>query len=112
MSEWIGPILLGLGGMVLGLFHFGLLWLTVRGLPSSSHAPILAGGSLLVRMAVTVWLFYLVARTGRWEAVLALLTGFVLVRIVLVRRFGLKERLVASERAKGTPRASDRRKER
>ncbi len=74
-------------GLLLGLFYFGGLWLTVQRLPRSEHPGMLTLVSLIIRLGVTLAGFYLVM-AGRWERLLVCLAGFLLVRIVLVRRLG------------------------
>lgn len=72
-------------GVLLGLFFFGGLWWTIRkGLTSKSPA-LWFLGSMVVRTAVVAAGFYFVS-DGSWERVLACLLGFILVRIVMVRR--------------------------
>lgn len=83
MSEVVSSILACAAGMVLGLFFFGGLWLTVRKLPATHRPAMLTLGSLLGRMAVTITGFYLVT-AQRWERLLACLAGFVLMRLVMV----------------------------
>lgn len=74
-------------GIGLGAFYFGGLWLTVRAFPTARRPALLALGSFAGRMAVTLVGFYLVSG-GRWERLLVALTGFLLMRGVLVRRWG------------------------
>lgn len=72
-------------GMLLGLFFFGGLWLTVR---NALHAKIPALWFLLsfvVRMAVALVGFYAISKTGHWQSLVAALVGFVIVRVVLIR---------------------------
>jgi len=85
-------LLAAIAGAALGLFYFGALWLTVRSLAGSDHPILLAMGSLFGRLAVVVGAFYLVATFGGWIAVLIALSGFILARIILVRRWRPLER--------------------
>lgn len=78
------PILPFLAGIALGGFYFYGLWWTVQRL-NSRYAALLMPGSFLVRVAVVVTGFYIVM-DGRWQALLAALTGFIAVRIVIVSR--------------------------
>lgn len=73
-----------LAGVLLGLFYFGGLWLTVRKIPSSGNPGILILGSFVVRLLVTLCGMYLVM-DGKWELLVACLAGFLLMRIVLTR---------------------------
>jgi F1F0 ATPase subunit 2 len=84
----IGILVLAfVAGLGLGLFYFGGLWLTVQRLPQARHPGLLTLVSLIVRLGLTLAVFYLVM-AGRWERLLACLVGFLLVRLVLVRRWG------------------------
>jgi F1F0 ATPase subunit 2 len=74
-------------GIAVGLFYFGGLWVTVRRLSRSRHPGLLMLISLIVRFGVTLGAFYLVM-AGRWERLLVCVAGFLVVRIVLVRRWG------------------------
>ena len=76
-----------LAGLLLGLFYFGGLWLTVRKIPSSGNPGILILGSFVVRLLVTLCGMYLVM-DGKWELLVACLAGFLLMRIVLTRMLG------------------------
>lgn len=74
-------------GTAIGLAYFGLLWLTVRRIPSARHPGRLVLVSLALRLALALALFYLVM-AGRWERMLAALVGFLLMRQILMRRLG------------------------
>lgn len=73
----------GISGMVLGVFYFGGLWLTVKRLPFSARPALLTLCSYLGRLIVTLSGFYLVM-AGSWERLLAVLCGFMVMRIILV----------------------------
>ncbi|MBM4070176.1 MAG: ATP synthase subunit I [Planctomycetes bacterium] len=83
MSEGLPLILAGVAGLLLGLFYFGGLWLTIRWLPATRCPALLTLGSLVGRMAVTLAGFYAIM-AGRWERLLACLAGFVLMRFVVL----------------------------
>lgn len=74
----------GICGMVLGLFYFGGLWLTVKRLPLAARPALLTLCSYLIRLGVTCAGFYALA-AGSWERLLAELCGFIMMRIILVR---------------------------
>ena len=80
-------VLAFMAGLGLGVFYFGGLWLTVQRLPQARHPGLLTLLSLIIRLGVTLAAFYLVM-AGRWERLLVCLAGFLLVRVVLVRRWG------------------------
>ena len=66
-------------GMVLGtLFFAGLWWTVSHGLPAT-HPAMWFGFSALLRMAITVWGLYYVARLG-WPALTASLCGLLAAR--------------------------------
>jgi len=73
-----------LSGLVLGVFYFGGLWLTVRRLPFSARPALLTLCSYLGRLVVTLSCFYLVM-AGSWQRLLAVMFGFMVMRIILVR---------------------------
>jgi F1F0 ATPase subunit 2 len=78
-------------GAVVALFYFGLLYATVRRLEDAGRPHLLAIGSFLGRLVVTVVVLFLLMRGGHWERGLAFLVGFVVVRVLLVRRWGRGE---------------------
>jgi F1F0 ATPase subunit 2 len=73
-------------GAGIGVFFFGCLWLTVRYLPRYRHPGPIIALSLVGRVAVSVLAFYLIGRSGQWAYLIAALLGFVVTRIVMVRR--------------------------
>ncbi len=88
MNEFI-TLALSLGwGVILGVFYFGGLWLTVQHLPHSQQPSLLTLGSFLGRSAVCLFGFYLAIGNGL-EWLIFSLTGFILMKIALVRRLGL-----------------------
>jgi F1F0 ATPase subunit 2 len=87
-SELLWLVAALLVGGALGVFYFGGLWWTVRRIAQARRAGLLLLASFAARAVITLLGFYLVAG-GRWERLLATVTGFILVRIVLVRRLGI-----------------------
>jgi F1F0 ATPase subunit 2 len=83
-------------GAGLGYFYFGTLWWTVKRLHESRYPALLAFGSLIGRIAVTLLVFYFVMG-GHWERLIACLVGFIVARIVLVRRWRPKGEEVPAE---------------
>ena len=72
-------------GALLGVFFFGGLWWTVRkGLTSESPA-LWFLGSMLLRTGVILAGIYLVSQ-GHWSRLAACLLGFLLARVMVVRR--------------------------
>jgi F1F0 ATPase subunit 2 len=74
-------------GLLVGLFYFGSLWLTVSRIQQTQHPMALMLGSLFVRLGITLVIFYLIARGGQWERIIACLLGFLVSRIILVRHY-------------------------
>ncbi len=81
------PMLLAMvcGGAILGLFSFGGLWLTLHKLTSTRRWVLWLGVSFLVRTTITVSAFWFLGAND-WRRMLALLTGFTLVRFLTVKR--------------------------
>ncbi|RAR62834.1 MULTISPECIES: ATP synthase subunit I [Halomonadaceae] len=72
----------GLAGLALGAFFFGgLYWTVRRGLVSTRPARWFLA-SLAVRLAVTLYGFYLVAG-DQWPRLLACLVGFLIARVAV-----------------------------
>jgi F1F0 ATPase subunit 2 len=86
MNQLIPLFLAFVAGIVVGLFYFGGLWLTVQRLPQTRRPAVLSLVSLFIRLGLTLAVFYLVM-AGRWERLLACLAGFLLMRLLLVRRW-------------------------
>lgn len=74
--------------MALGGFYFWALWRSVRKLSKEQGAGSLLVG-YLVRLSVVLAGFFLIMG-GRWERLVAALAGFLVVRAILVRRWGDK----------------------
>ena len=72
-------------GLLLGAFFYGGLWWTVRRGVSSQRAAAWFLASLLLRMAVALAGFYLVAG-GHWQRLLPCLLGFAMARIAVTRQ--------------------------
>jgi len=84
MNEFLIMILSMAIGVVLGIFYFGGLWLTLKKLPSSGNPYFLTLGSFFGRTVISLFGFYLVARGGHWERLLVCLFGFILMKVFLV----------------------------
>lgn len=84
MTEWYIFIWVLPAGVLLGILFFGGLWVTVKyGLVSKQPALWFAV-SLLLRVAITLAGFYLIAGT-HWERFIAMLAGFIIGRILVKR---------------------------
>ena len=69
-------------GILLGIFFYAGLWLTVRRLATTRHPFALILGSLILRMSVALAGF-LVVLSGRWQNAAAALVGFTGARLLL-----------------------------
>jgi F1F0 ATPase subunit 2 len=95
MHPWLSIVVAGFAGIVLGVFYFWGLWLTVRLLPKCRWPVPVLMGSFVLRTAAVLGGFFLVMN-GRWERVLACLGGFFLARLAIFSR-------LRPERLPGTP---------
>lgn len=82
-----GSLLIGLG---IGLVYFGGLWLTMRAVPDAKRPRLLTAASFMGRLGVAVFGFYLISGGG-WQRPAAAVAGFILIRLVLARRWGLEQ---------------------
>lgn len=76
-----------LAGAALGGVFFGLLWVTVRGLPHSRLPGLLLGLSYATRLIILVGGLLLIM-AGEWWRLVAALAGLITMRTYLLRRFG------------------------
>jgi F1F0 ATPase subunit 2 len=74
-------------GIGLGLFYYGGLWLTVRGLGAWQHPGVVFLTSFVVRTLVVVGALTLMTRV-QWWLVLVALAGMLVARVALTRRLG------------------------
>ena len=71
--------------MAIGLFYFGSLWFTLLYLSKTQRPALITVGSFFIRIAITLFSFYLIMG-GHWERLLIALGGFILARLFLTRR--------------------------
>ncbi len=74
-----------MAGIGVGALNYWGLWLTVQKLAVVRHPALLNIVSLVTRMGMTIFVFY-VAMGGGWERLVICLLGFLLVRSMIVRR--------------------------
>lgn len=91
MGEWLTLAWVLLVGMVLGLFFFGGLWLTLRQLATRRSPGLLLLVSFVLRSAITLAGFYWVM-AGRWERAVVLVIGFLVARLLAVRTWGIGDK--------------------
>lgn len=75
-----------LAGIALGSAYFLALWWTVQKLTAEGRAGAWIAASIVVRLMLVLGSFVLVVFWGGWQALVAALAGFVIARMVLVRR--------------------------
>jgi F1F0 ATPase subunit 2 len=72
-------------GALLGAFFFGGLWWTVQRGVASEKPALWFLASLLLRTGLTLAGFYFVAQ-GHWSRLLVCLLGFLIARVIVVKR--------------------------
>ena len=82
MTETASLVLALAAGGLLGAMFFGGLWWTIRRGLSSQHPALWFFSSLLLRTAILLAGFYVMALDG-WRTLLASLLGFVAARLVV-----------------------------
>ena len=93
-----------LAGLLLGAFFFGGLWWTVqKGIHSETPA-LWFIGSILLRTAVVLVSFYLIAQ-NHWSRLVICLLGFLLGRILVVNRLAGTPKEVPTVMEKESPNA-------
>jgi len=74
-----------IAGAVLGALFFGGLWWTVQKGATSERPAVWFLGSLLLRTALILAGFYFVSQ-GHWSRLVACLFGFLIARVIVVKR--------------------------
>ena len=85
MSEALNLATALLAGALLGAFFFGGLWWTVQKGATSERPALWFAGSLLLRTGAILAGFYFVSE-GHWSKLVACLLGFVIARVIVVKR--------------------------
>jgi F1F0 ATPase subunit 2 len=83
MNDLFPLFLAFMAGIIISLFYFGGLWWTVRRIQEADQPRLLLAASFLIRTAVTLVAFYLLA-AGHWQRLLASILGFFLARTILL----------------------------
>jgi F1F0 ATPase subunit 2 len=73
-------------GTALGFTYFLGLWITIRHIGLFKRPRLLSFATTLVRLGIPIFIFILLAQTERWDWILSCLAGFMLVRVLMVRR--------------------------
>jgi len=80
-------ILIGLtAGVLIGGFFFGALYVTAQKLLQSSHPTLLMLISFIIRIAVTLGVFYFLIKGGHLIRFFAGLLGFIGFRVFLINK--------------------------
>ena len=85
MSDIPGLALAFFAGALLGAFFFGGLWWTVQKGVASERPALWFFCSLLLRTSLILAGFYFVSQ-GHWSRLAMCLLGFLIVRLIVVRR--------------------------
>lgn len=88
MNDWLLLILLFLTGALLAVIYLGGLWLTVQRLQHCRYPALCLMTSMLVRMLLLLTAFYFILGDGHWPRLLAVLAGFVTLRLFITGRLG------------------------
>jgi F1F0 ATPase subunit 2 len=90
VNDWpalAASLSMGVGiGFAVGLVYFGFLWMTVQAFSKVRRPLMLGFASYLGRLVLALFAFYLLVGAG-WERIIFGLAGFLLARVILVRRF-------------------------
>ena len=87
----IDPFVLGMSlvwGSIIGLFYFGGLWWTIRGIARRQNPELFFGLSFLVRTLITLLGFWLVVEQGL-AALLMAVCAFTGIRLILAHQLGV-----------------------
>ena len=85
MNESLNMTISLASGILLGVFYFGGLWLTLKRLSQSRQPALLTLTSFLMRSALCLYCFYLIAGQGL-EALAFCLAGFIGLKFALIYR--------------------------
>lgn len=78
-------------GIGMGIVYFGGLWLTIQALPASKCPSLIMVCSFFVRITIALFGLYCIIGDGRWDSLLAFMSGFLLLRVVFIRRLPLRQ---------------------
>ncbi|MFA5985128.1 MAG: ATP synthase subunit I [Methylococcaceae bacterium] len=82
MNEWLMLFMVFLAGAVLGGLFFGGLWWTINKSLASPQPALWLLSSLLLRMGLTLAVFYWLS-DGHWQRLISCLLGFIVARQLL-----------------------------
>jgi F1F0 ATPase subunit 2 len=94
------------GGALLGVFFFGGLWWTLQKGVTSERPALWFFGSLMLRTGLVLAGFYLAAQ-GHWSRLVVCLLGFLIARVIVVKRFAQAPAEAPTPMEEETDRAPD-----
>jgi F1F0 ATPase subunit 2 len=83
MNDPLHILLIFTGGLLLGTFFFGGLWLTVKKTVSGRQPALWMVGSFLFRTGITLAGFYYIGH-GDWHRLIICLLGFIIARLIII----------------------------
>lgn len=86
MNDLLSLTLMFAAGMVLGGLYFSGLWYTVQRIQQEKHPVFWIIASLVFRMTLLLIAFYFVLSYGNLVHLLAVLGGFVVLRMITTRK--------------------------
>ena len=86
MNEVLSLLLMFICGGILAALYFSALWFTVQRIQHNEKPVFWLITSLTLRMGLLLIVFYLILDYGHWMHLLAVLAGFVAVRILSALR--------------------------
>lgn len=86
MHDLLFLVLMFLCGAILGGLYFTGLWFTVRRIHNGKRPVFWLIFSMAVRMVLLLLVFYAILSYGNWVHLLAVLAGFVVLRMYYTRR--------------------------
>lgn len=98
MNDVLSLVLMFICGMILAILYLFGLWFTVQRIREGEHPVFWLITSLILRMALLLTAFYFILSYGNWEYLLAVLAGFITLRIFTTR--SMRQRVSASTLAK------------
>ena len=85
-----------LGGLLTGLFYYGGLWWTLQRLADTQHPGLLLGMSFLARTVIALAALFWFTDL-QLSQILVFMVAFVIMRLVLTRRWGPNSRAAGRE---------------
>jgi len=86
MHDMLSLFLMFAVGMILGGLYFSGLWFTVQRIQLEKHPAVWIIASMVLRMVLLLIAFYFVLSYGSWVHLLAVLGGFIVLRMISTRK--------------------------